>query len=162
MFHTRCEVPWETNIFHCLYSSILSTRTISGSFSTVSLSCIYNDIILYHIINYRISRKFGTELNLAVGCFLWRSPNLFCQLQIHWCCNIQFDLWNTKFILPKWCFIDFAKYFSSHVFCLYGTSCSYQFSKIITIPWHPFSLFDVIKCIKFGPNCSISIIVFQL
>ena len=37
------------------------------------------------------------ELNLAVGDFLWRSPNLFCQLQIHW----YFIIYNVTLELPN-------------------------------------------------------------
>ena len=43
------------------------------------------------IFSYRIGRKFGMELNLAVDDFLWRSPNLIHQLQIQWCFIIQCD-----------------------------------------------------------------------
>ena len=40
---------------------------------------------------YSINRKFGMELNLAVGNFLWKLPNLIHQLQIQWCLVIQCD-----------------------------------------------------------------------
>ena len=49
-------------------------------------------------ILYRISRKFDMELNLAVGDFLWKSPNSIHHLQIHWCFIIQCDPWTAKLI----------------------------------------------------------------
>ena len=44
-----------------------------------------------HIIIYRISRKFDVELNLTVGDFLWKSPNLIRQLRIQWYFIIHCD-----------------------------------------------------------------------
>ena len=44
--------------------------------------CVYACVCVRVCVIYHISRKFGMELNLVVDDFLWRSPNLFHQLQI--------------------------------------------------------------------------------
>ena len=52
-------------------------------------------------VKYRISRKFDTELNLAVGDFLWKSPNLIRHMQIQWCFIIQCDRQTAKYNFVK-------------------------------------------------------------
>ena len=67
---------------------------------------------MYAVI-YHISRKFGMDLNLVVGSFLWRSPNLFHQLQVL-LYNVTLEPSNKvmKFAQPQ-CLVE-SRYFISH------------------------------------------------
>ena len=42
-------------------------------------------------------QKIWHGIKLGGWRFLWKSPNLICQLQIQWCFNIQCDPWTTKY-----------------------------------------------------------------
>ena len=104
-------VPW----WQVIFSMTLSYHIVGMVFKVTIKSL---EIILEWQIKaviYRTSRNFGIELNLAVGIF---------------CGDRQIYFINYKFIgvllyivtlelpnLTKWFLIDFAKYFSAHIFC---------------------------------------------
>ena len=98
------------------YFSITKSFVLLSKLSLLLLTCspvvklvsVINFYVSATIINsftilpiYRISRKFDTELNLAVGDFLWKSPNLIRHMQIQWCFIIQCDRQTAKYNFVK-------------------------------------------------------------